>query len=140
MDLIEMGTQLLRQQLNIDVDAATVNRALSQLVGDGQGGIDLAGLASAMMQNQDLGALLGSWLGDGANQSISAGKVEEIFTSEQLGQFADRLGIGSQEAARGLADVLPQLMDKGSSGGSLLDQFGGATGLLGAAGALFGKK
>ncbi len=140
MDLIEMGTQLLRQQLNIDVDAATVNRALSQLIGDGQGGIDLAGLASAMMQNQDLGALLGSWLGDGANQSISAGKVEEIFTSEQLGQFADRLGIGSQEAARGLADVLPQLMDKGSSGGSLLDQFGGATGLLGAAGALFGQK
>jgi len=135
-----MGTQLLREQLNINVDAATVNSALSQLIGDGKGGIDLAGLASRMLENQDLGAMLGSWLGDGANQSISAEKIESVFGQEQIGQFADKLGVGTHDAAKGLSDVLPQLMDQASSGGSLLDQFGGAGGLLGAASSFFGQK
>lgn len=140
MDLVEMGTQLLRDQLNINVDAATVNNALSQLLGDGTGGVDLAGLASSMLANQDLGAVLGSWLGDGANKSISADTITDLFGQEKVSKFASQVGVGSQEAAKGLADVIPQLMDKSSSGGSLLDQLGGAGGLLGAASSLFGQK
>ena len=47
--------------------------------------------------------------------------------------FAASLGTDTGTAASGLADVLPQLMDKASSGGSLLDAAGGVGGLMGAA-------
>lgn len=140
MDLIQMGTQLLCERLNVNVDPATVSNALSQLLGGGNSGIDLAGLASKMLENQDMGALLGSWLGDGANQSISADKIAEILGQEKIGQFADQLGVDNQAAARGLSDVIPQLMDKASSGGSLMEHLGGAGGLLGAASSFFGQK
>lgn len=137
MDLIEMGTQLLNDRLGLNVDSRTVQSALSSLLGDGEGNVDLAGLAAKMAGNGELGTLLGSWLGDGANQDMSADTVTDLFGQEQVAGFASKLGVSNQEAARGLSDVIPQLMDKGSAGGSLLDQFGGGSGLAGAAKSLF---
>ena len=133
MDLIEMGAQLLNEKLGVNVDAATLQSALTQLMGDGQGGMDIAGLASNMAGSGDLGAMLGSWLGDGSNQPMSADTLSSMFGPEKIGQFADKVGVNSQQAAGGLADVIPQLMDQASSGGHLLEQFGGTEGLLGAA-------
>jgi hypothetical protein len=43
------------------------------------------------------------------------------------------------EAAGGLSDALPQMVDKASSDGSLLDSIGGVSGALGMASKLFGK-
>jgi len=133
MDLLAMGTQLLREQLGVNVDAATVQNALTQLLGDGSGDLDVAGLAASMTGKGELGTLLGSWLGDGDNQSLSKDSVRQLFGDEQLGQFASKVGVDTQEAAAGLSEVIPQLLDQASSGGQLLEQFGGADGLLGAA-------
>ena len=69
MDIAAIATKLLNENAGLSLDPATVNSALSSLIGDGQGGIDLAGLVSKMSQNGDLGAVLSSWLGDGANSS-----------------------------------------------------------------------
>ncbi len=134
MDLIEMGAQMLSEQFGVKVDAQTVRGALSGLLGDGSGDIDLSSLAAKMAGNGELGTLLGSWLGDGANQSISADTITDLFGQDELSRFAGQVGVSQREAAGGLADVIPQIMDKASSGGSLLDQFaGGSGGLLGAA-------
>jgi uncharacterized protein YidB (DUF937 family) len=133
MDLIEMGTQMLCEKLGVNVDSQTMQSALTSLIGDGKGGLDLAGLASSMASNGELGTLLSSWLGDGANQSMSADAISDLFGQEKVTQFADKVGVSGQEAAGGLSDIIPQLMDQASSGGNLLDQFGGAEGLLGAA-------
>ena len=62
----------------------------------------------------------------------------EHVGSDRVGAFASKVGVDTGTAADGLADVLPQVMDKASSGGSLLDMAGGASGLLGAAKSLFG--
>ena len=133
MEISEIGAQLLSENLGLDVDANTIATALSGLLGDGQGGIDLAGLANKMTQNGDLGSLVSSWLGDGANGAISADSLTGLLGEGGVASFAQSVGIDPANAAQGLADMLPQVMDQASSGGSLLDAAGGLDGLLGAA-------
>ncbi|WOJ92701.1 YidB family protein [Congregibacter variabilis] len=138
MDIMEMGASLLSQKLGMDIDPNVVASALGGLLSNSSGDIDFAGIASKMASSGDLGAIVGSWLGDGANQSISAESITSIFGSDKIAEFAGKLGTDAGTATSGLADVLPQMMDKSSSGGSLLEMAGGASGLLGAAKSLFG--
>ncbi len=133
MDILEFGAQLLSQKLGINVDSATIASALSGLLGDGQGNIDLGALAGKMASSGELGNVLGSWLGDGANQGISAESILALLGRGDVADFAGKLGTDVDTAAGGLADVLPQMVDKASSGGSLLEQAGGLGGLMGAA-------
>jgi uncharacterized protein YidB (DUF937 family) len=129
MDLMELGKQLLGDRQG-GVDGDTMGSALSQLLGDGQGGIDIAGLVNKMTQNGDLGELVSSWLGDGANQAISVDKIKELVGDGALSNFAQSMGTDTETAAADLADVLPQMVDKSSSGGSLLDAVGGVDGIM----------
>ena len=133
MDIAQIATQLLNDNLGLTLDSATVKSALAGLIGDGQGGVDLAALASKMSQNGDLGALLGSWLGDGANSAISAETLTQMFGQADLSKFAGQLGVEPATATQGLADALPKMVDRASSGGNLLDSVGGVGGLMGAA-------
>ncbi len=120
------------------LDTGNLASALSGLLGGGQGGIDLGSLVSKF-SSTGLGNLVNSWLGDGANESISAGQIKEIFGANQISEFASKLGLNQEEAAGGLSDAIPQMVDRASSGGSLLDSIGGLSGALGMAGKLFGK-
>jgi len=133
MELLQVGAQMLSEKLGLQIDPDTVTSALSSLLGDGQGNIDLAGLAGRMASSGDLGSIVSSWLGDGANSAISADNILGLLGENQVADFASKIGTNGQSAAAGLADVLPQLMDQASSGGSLLDAAGGLDGLLGAA-------
>jgi len=133
MDMMQLATKLLNDKLGLQLDSATVQSALSGLLGDGQGGIDLAGLAAKMTQNGDLGSLLNTWLGDGANMAISPDSIQSLLGRDSVDKFASQLGVDPADASQGLASMLPQLMDQSSSGGSLLDAAGGLGGLMGAA-------
>ena len=133
MDLIQLGTQLLSEKLGIQVDSSTISSALTKLLGDSAGNIDFAGLASKMASSGELGNVLSSWLGDGANSAISADSILSMLGDSKVADFASTLGTDTGTAASGLANVIPQLMDKASSGGSLLESAGGLDGLLGAA-------
>lgn len=133
MDLIQLGAQLLSEKLGLEVDSSTVSSALSSLLGDGRGNVDLAGLANKMASSGQLGSVVSSWLGDGANSPISADSILSLLGEGQVSNFASAVGTDAGSAAAGLADVLPQIMDEASSGGSLLEAAGGLGGLLGAA-------
>ena len=133
MDLIQLATQLITEKLGLQVDGDTVAGALTSLLGDGSGNIDLAGLASKMASSGNLGSIVDSWLGDGANKGISAADVLGLLGERDVAEFASTVGTDTGSAAAGLADVLPQLMDQASSGGSLLEAAGGLGGLMGAA-------
>ena len=133
MDLTQLASQLLSDKLGLDIDQTTITSALSSLLGDGSGNIDFAGLAGRMASSGELGTILNSWLGDGANAAISADSIMGLLGQDKVADFASQIGASSGEAASGLADVLPQVMDKASSGGSLLEQAGGIGGLMGAA-------
>ena len=133
MDFTQLASQLLSEKLGLDINQDTMTSALSSLLGDGSGGIDFAGLASRMASSGQLGNVLKSWLGDGANDSISADSIMGLLGQDKVADFASKIGTSTDSAASGLADVLPQVMDKASSGGSLLEKAGGLGGLMGAA-------
>lgn len=140
MDILRMGAQLLSEKAGIAVDTDTIVSALSDLLGDGQGNIDLAGITQKLASSGGLSSVVSSWLGDGSNSPISAGSIKDLLGEQAVSNFASQLGTDADSAAGGLADVLPQMVDKASSGGSLLEAAGGIGGLMGAAQSLFGKK
>lgn len=114
----------------------TVLPALAQLLTGPDGKLDLAGIVERL-KSQGLGMLVQSWLGDGENSAISLDAVRQLFGGDKVQAFASSVGIGEPEATQGLADAVPQLLDKASSGGSLLEAFGGAGSALGALSKLF---
>lgn len=137
MDILQMGASMLSEKLGTDIDADSISSALGGLLAGPDGNADLAGLASRFAANADFGDLLGSWLGDGANEALSTDGLMAIFGGDQIAGFAEKLGVDATEAAGGLAEVVPAMLDKASSGGNLLDLAGGAEGLLGAAKSFF---
>jgi uncharacterized protein YidB (DUF937 family) len=77
----------------------------------------LAGLAQAF-QDKGLGDQMASWVGTGQNLPISPEQIKSVL-GDQLGQIASQLGINEQQAAGGLADLLPQVIDTLTPGGKM---------------------
>ena len=139
-ELIQMGATAFRDsnlsgEAGSKLDIEAITSALSGLTG-GSGGFDFNSVVETL-GSSGLGEIAKSWLGDGANQSISPEQIGSALGAEQLSQFASKLGISVDEAAGGLSDALPQMVDKASSGGSLLESLGGVEGVIGMASKLF---
>ena len=130
MDILDMGAQLLQRTLGENIDLDTVKTALAGLIGGEGGELDLSSLVQKMMGDGGLQGMVSSWLGDAGNAELSPDKLTDILGAEPLANFSNQLGIGQSQATDGLAQVLPQLVDKASSGGELLQQAGGIGGLL----------
>lgn len=65
----------------------------------------------AKLQQAGLGATGQSWIGTGANQPIDADALTRALGHGQLGALAQSLGLHPQDAAGGLAKVLPEVVD-----------------------------
>lgn len=131
MDIMDLATDLLGSKLggSAGADNDLIKTVIKNLLGGSGGqGIDLGSLVGSL-QNSGLGELAASWLGDGANDAISTSQIESIFGSDKLAQAAKQLGADQGDLLKGLQDMLPQVVDKSSSGGSLLDSVGGLSGL-----------
>ena len=144
-NLLKMGaTMFINSKQSGDagssLDIGNLTSAFSDLSGAGRstGGIDLGSLL-LKMDTGGLGAIAKSWLGDGDNEAISPDQISNMLGADRISEFASKLGLSNEEAAGGLSDALPQMVDKASSGGSLLDSIGGVTGAIGLASKLFGK-
>lgn len=125
MDLLQLGTQLLTNYFKGDVSSDNASNALSGLLGDGQGGLNIMDIVSKMTSNGGLSSIVGSWLGDGENDGIQDGQLQELFGNNALSSFSQSLGQTQERATEGLGNMLPQLIDKSSSGGNLLSNSGG---------------
>src|SRR5437879_3650852 len=55
---------------------------------------------------------VGSWIGTGANMPISGNQLQEILGTGTIGQIAQQLGLSHGDASSGLAQILPQIIDK----------------------------
>jgi uncharacterized protein YidB (DUF937 family) len=133
MDFKNIAAGLLADKLG--VDNAQLGGIMDKLVGNGDK-MDVAGLLGNL-KDQGLGDIAESWLGDGANQSISADQLKSALGAEQVTEAAAQLGTDENSLLGGLQAALPQLVDKASSGGSLLDSVGGLGALGGLAKKLF---
>lgn len=131
MDLMKMATQVLASKLggSASNDSDLLQSVIGGLLGgSGDNGIDLGALVGGL-QNGGLGDIAKSWLGDGDNAPISQSQLEGLLGSDKLQQAAQQLGADQNDLLSGLQEMLPQVVDKSSSGGSLLDSVGGIGGL-----------
>ena len=143
MDLIKIAAQLFISKLGSSgsgLDISKVISSLSTLLPTKGGELDLGSLVG-QLQGGGLASLAASWLGDGANEGFSAGQLLSLLGQGKVENFANQLGIETQTASQGLSDMIPELIDKSSQGGSLLDAVGGGDMLgslaKGALGSLF---
>ena len=86
-----------------------------------------------LQQNGGVGGMLGkfrqagyadhadSWQGTGQNMPISGNALQEVLGSGAIGQIAQQLGMSHGDATGGLAQMLPQLIDKFTPNGQVPD-------------------
>ena len=94
--------------------------AMQMLADRGNAGGGLGGLMNTL-QNAGLGDQLKSWIGTGENMPISGDQLSQALGSDKLREIASRLGMSHGEVSGGLADILPQMIDKLSPNGQLPD-------------------
>jgi uncharacterized protein YidB (DUF937 family) len=137
MDLLKMGSGLIQgnsDDATTGLDVGDISNALSKLIGNSEGSLDLGALVGGLSQN-GLGEIVGSWLGNGENKSISADQITDLLGSDKISEFASQLGLSDESAKGALADALPQVVDQATSGeGTIMDemlaQVGGPQGAM----------
>ena len=75
----------------------------------------------AKFQQAGMGQQAQSWIGTGQNMPISPDALSQIFGHGQLGQIAQQMGISPEEAAGGLSQALPHVVDQMTPGGEIPD-------------------
>jgi uncharacterized protein YidB (DUF937 family) len=145
-DIINMGTEMFQNKLADQaegLDNSSITDALNGLLSNEEGSFDISSIASNAMSSEGIGSIVSSWLGDGNNEEIDAGGLASLLGEDKISAFADKLGIDTDTALSGLTDAIPNMMDKSSEGGSivdsLLDSMGGAEGVMNMVGKFFNK-
>lgn len=137
MDFKKLATQIVMDKIGSVNNSGAAEAALDKLVG-GKTGFDLGDVVGKLSgSGGDLAKMARSWLGDGSNDSISPAQLQDALGPDKVKAFASKLGIGQDEAASSLAQILPELVDKSSQGGELLGSLGGRAGLTGLASKFF---
>jgi uncharacterized protein YidB (DUF937 family) len=93
---------------------------LLKLVNDPQSG-GFAGLIQKFKE-KGLGDLMSSWISTGKNLPISAEQIKNALGSDKIKELAAKFNLGEHDAAKSLADLLPQLIDKLTPDGSVPHQ------------------
>ena len=66
----------------------------------------------AKMQQAGYGGQAQSWIGTGQNQPVPPDALSQIFGQGQLADIARQLGMSREDAAGGLAQALPDVVDR----------------------------
>ncbi len=144
MDLLKVGASLIQgnsDDATTGLDIGDIANALNGLIGNGQDSLDLGALVGGLSQN-GLGEIVGSWLGNGENKSISIDQITDLLGSDKISEFASQLGLSEESAKSALVDSLPQVVDQATSGeGTIMDemlaQVGGPQGAMDMLGKMF---
>jgi uncharacterized protein YidB (DUF937 family) len=94
------------------------------IVGALGGLVESAGGMQGIMSKLEasgLGDKAQSWIGTGENKAISPDEVKRALGPDEVRAAAQRAGVSEDEAAAGIAGVLPQLIDQVSPDGKLPD-------------------
>jgi uncharacterized protein YidB (DUF937 family) len=84
-------------------------KEVMDLIRNQEGG--LTGLVSKL-KNAGLGDQVNSWIGLGENKTIDANQATSGLGSNFIQSIAAKLGVSHEEAAKGVAEALPQMVDK----------------------------
>lgn len=102
--------------------------------GGGGGGGGMGGLGGLLeqMARSGYGDQARSWVGTGPNAPIPPEALEQIFGHGGLSEIARQAGVRQADAARGLSELLPEVVDRVTPGGQVpdLDQLTASVGDL----------
>lgn len=105
----------------------------NQLAGaEGQGGLlenimglinnpETGGIAGLVQRFSDSGLSkeIGSWISAGDNLPVSGQQIQDALGTSAVQDVATKLGVAPEDASKGLANLLPQVIDKLTPNGSL---------------------
>ena len=91
--------------------------AAAKLISSGNVG-GLGGLMQMFSQHGHADTV-NSWVSTERNRAISPNEVQDVLGQDNVRQVADEAGVSEQEASNGLADILPQLVDKMTPNGKV---------------------
>ncbi|MGH7306070.1 MAG: YidB family protein [Candidatus Rokuibacteriota bacterium] len=97
---------------------------LGQVLGGaagGRGGAGGLGGLLAQMQQAGFGEQADSWVSRGANQPISPDAMTQIFGRDGIEEISRRAGVSHEDAARGLSQLLPEVVDHVTPDGDVPD-------------------
>lgn len=105
--------------------AALINAVIQMLTNKGSGAGGLAGLVGALTQG-GLGNAASSWVGTGRNLPVSAEQLQSALGGSRSGgmlaQLAQQAGLSHGDAASGLSQILPGLVDNLTPDGQIPQQ------------------
>jgi uncharacterized protein YidB (DUF937 family) len=81
----------------------------------------LGGLLSSFQQ-AGLGHIAQSWVGNGANQSVSPQQLQTVFGEDQIQTMAGQAGMGSEDFLSQLSQHLPNVVNGMTPNGRLPDE------------------
>lgn len=101
---------------------------------------DAGGLPALLQKFQEggLGDQLASWIGTGENQAVSGNQINDALGKEAIGKVAQQTGMEPEHVSAGLAQLLPQVVDKLTPNGQVPDNDMLKQGLALLQGRLFG--
>jgi uncharacterized protein YidB (DUF937 family) len=97
-----------------------IGDVLGQVLGGAGAAGGLGGLLEAV-QRAGFGEQARSWVGTGANQPLPSNALEQIFGAGGLAEIARRAGLNQTDTARGLAELMPQVVDHVTPRGEVPD-------------------
>lgn len=71
----------------------------------------LSGLAQ-MFKDKGLGDAISSWISTGKNLPVSADQIKHVLGAGQIQQISKDAGVPQEEVSKGLAGLLPEIIDK----------------------------
>ncbi|MFL6657539.1 MAG: YidB family protein [Massilia sp.] len=71
------------------------------------------------LQQSGLQDQVASWVGTGENHTVSGDQIKDALGDDQVSDLARQAGIAPEHAATGLAQILPQLINQLTPGGSV---------------------
>jgi uncharacterized protein YidB (DUF937 family) len=120
MDFKPLAVRVLIDRLDCAQNSGKAELALDKLAIN-KNGFDLQSLVSEFDRagGESLRKVR-SWLGDGANETISRSQIQQVLGNRRLDAFAAVLGMSRESATQRLCEILPELVNKASQGGRLL--------------------
>jgi uncharacterized protein YidB (DUF937 family) len=73
----------------------------------------------AKMRGSGLGQHANSWVSTGDNMPVSPDDLQQAFGPDELAQLASQYGLSTDEAANGLAQVLPEVVNQMTPAGEV---------------------
>jgi uncharacterized protein YidB (DUF937 family) len=94
---------------------------LGQVLGGTARGSGGLGELLEQFQRAGYGDQARSWVGTGRNQPMPADGFEKVFGRSGLTEIARRAGVSEQDASRGLAQLMPEMIDHVTPNGQVPD-------------------